>query len=558
MSFQAMSMEILCPDHPLGNEEDRYRNYCNESGELVRVDRLFSDPSKLSKSVFYENGQRVSVKIYNIDQEQTYEGDIEELSDGSYIKTSYSVEPFRAYIKKKTHVRDIPGQVLPLKLAEWIYEENENKTDSRLVLYLEYVEGTDIPLFKIFYDDNEEVEFYEEYTVNDPSAQVVLDVRVVGVRRLNRDQQVISDYSSQGPVRFDELYEENSWPAPKPLGVVVIDSGFETDHPDLVSHWYQNPKETFDGFDNDGNGLVDDVYGVNQVQGGEPINDLRESFLFNDKLRPIISHGTHVASLAMDGIERWSLAGFAGNYTNPAQLARIGEFIKTHKARFVNMSFSFETPGGMAPPRESFIALEELIESQSDALFFIAAGNSVSDLDEFPKFPAGWQHDNMVVVGALAAAEWQETPDPEYAIKADFSSYGKQSADIFAPGTDVMAAFLGGSYGPLSGTSMATPKALNVVARVAESFPGVSGKDLKTALLISAYIPDIENPLPCVSGGVVYEKRMREVLELKIKGLSFKEAALQVRQEGAPLVGESQDETYFAKLENFWSQAQLF
>lgn len=63
----------------------------------------------------------------------------------------------------------------------------------------------------------------------------------------------------------------------------VIDSGIAYDHPDLAANMWKNPGEIpNDGIDNDGNGLVDDVFGY----------DFRSDD--NEPMDPV-GHGTHVA-----------------------------------------------------------------------------------------------------------------------------------------------------------------------------------------------------------------------------------------------------------------------
>ena len=50
--------------------------------------------------------------------------------------------------------------------------------------------------------------------------------------------------------------------------VFVIDSGVDTSHPDLQDNLWSNPNEIpNDGIDNDNNGYVDDVHGINAISG---------------------------------------------------------------------------------------------------------------------------------------------------------------------------------------------------------------------------------------------------------------------------------------------------
>jgi hypothetical protein len=49
--------------------------------------------------------------------------------------------------------------------------------------------------------------------------------------------------------------------------VAVIDSGVDVEHEDLRDNLWRNPRETKNGQDDDGDGLVDDIYGWNFIGG---------------------------------------------------------------------------------------------------------------------------------------------------------------------------------------------------------------------------------------------------------------------------------------------------
>ena len=64
--------------------------------------------------------------------------------------------------------------------------------------------------------------------------------------------------------------------------VAIIDTGIQYDHPDLSANMWVNPNERVNGIDDDGNGVVDDIYGYNTITGsGDPRDDN--------------GHGTHCA-----------------------------------------------------------------------------------------------------------------------------------------------------------------------------------------------------------------------------------------------------------------------
>ena len=73
--------------------------------------------------------------------------------------------------------------------------------------------------------------------------------------------------------------------------IAVIDSGVKYTHPDLVANMWHNAREiAADGIDNDQNGYIDDVYGIDTVNNdSDPIDDN--------------GHGTHVAGIGRPPLE---------------------------------------------------------------------------------------------------------------------------------------------------------------------------------------------------------------------------------------------------------------
>jgi len=125
-----------------------------------------------------------------------------------------------------------------------------------------------------------------------------------------------------------------------------------------------------------------------------------------------------------------------------------------------------------------------------------AAGNSALNTDIRANYPSNYNttaavgYDAVISVAALTSA----------GILANFSNYGKTTVDLAAPGDAIYSTLPGGSYGNLSGTSMATPFVTGALALYASEHPLDSALALRTALL-SSVIKNASLTGSTVSGG---------------------------------------------------------
>ncbi|MGB3615974.1 MAG: S8 family peptidase [Elainellaceae cyanobacterium] len=257
--------------------------------------------------------------------------------------------------------------------------------------------------------------------------------------------------------------------------VAVIDTGVDYSHPDLVSNLWTNLGEIpGNDLDDDGNGYVDDYYGYDFVNSdGDPTDDN--------------GHGTHIAGIiAADDDNAFGTVGVApdakimvlkvldedseGTTFNAIQAVEYAILMGTD---VINASW-----GGGDYSQD----LSDAIAAAANVgiLFVAAAGNAGTNNDIEPQYPASYDLDNVISVGASAAS------DP----LASFSNYGPTSVDLVAPGDQIYSTLPDGSYGTLSGTSMAAPHVTGTVALLRAAYPTLSPNALKAAILKST------DPLP--------------------------------------------------------------
>ena len=147
-----------------------------------------------------------------------------------------------------------------------------------------------------------------------------------------------------------------------------------------------------------------------------------------------------------------------------------------------------------------------------DVLIVHAAGNDAKDIDAEPNFPTDENNgteiaDNLLTIGAL---------NYEYGSKlvADFSNFGKNNVDVFAPGVKIWATIPNNKYVYEQGTSMASPNAAGVAALVRSYYPSLTASQVKhilmdsgTAINTTVAVGETKTNVPfsstCVSGKIV-------------------------------------------------------
>jgi len=269
--------------------------------------------------------------------------------------------------------------------------------------------------------------------------------------------------------------------------VAVVDSGIRMTHQDLAGNLWRNPGEIpGNGLDDDGNGIVDDVHGINTVgtvTTGNPTDDFGHGTFVSGIVGASGNNGIGVSGVA------WNVKIMACKFLDGSGNGSFGDLIDclnyaiAKGAHVINLSI--ESPVANA-------ALSNAFQSVRSAGIIVtaAAGNSGTDNDLFPKYPAGLGFDNIIAVTATTRTDGQAY------------NYGATSVHLGAPGVSIFSTrrFSDSDYGQDSGTSYAAPCVAGAVALMKAKFPALSYQQIISRILGTVdLIPSLTGR--CVTGG---------------------------------------------------------
>ena len=274
--------------------------------------------------------------------------------------------------------------------------------------------------------------------------------------------------------------------------VGVIDTGVDYAHPDLAANIWTNPGEIAEnGVDDDANGVIDDVHGYNAITGsGDPMDDY--------------NHGTHCAgTIAGVGNNNTGVTGVmwqakilplkflnsqGSGYTSDA--VKAVNYAVALKKKGVNIRVLSNSWGGGGFSQ----ALSDAIQAANDEgiVFVAAAGNSASNNDFVPAYPASYRLDNVIAVAAV----------DRNGRLASFSNYGGQSVHVAAPGVEILSTVRNGGYASMSGTSMATPHVSGVAGLILCSRSELTPIEMRELLVQSSRLSPILDTKTVSNGSV--------------------------------------------------------
>lgn len=229
-----------------------------------------------------------------------------------------------------------------------------------------------------------------------------------------------------------------SRPEPLPTVIAILDTGVDYRHQDLIDNMWTNPDEIpNNNRDDDGNGIIDDVFGF----------DAAGDFGFPADGDPMdggvaIAHGTHVAALAgatlgndlgangaCPSARIMALKGSpnGGGFPVSAILSAI-DYAIAQRNRGVPVYVINASLGG--PEFNSVERSAYVAALNAGIVITAAAGNESVDNETTPTYPANYDVPNILSVGATTRTD----------AKAGLSNFSTTLVDIAAPGEAVFSA----------------------------------------------------------------------------------------------------------------------
>ncbi|MCE5313755.1 MAG: S8 family serine peptidase [Armatimonadota bacterium] len=361
-------------------------------------------------------------------------------------------------------------------------------------------------VYRLVFDEDIDVKQAVEQYANDPSVEYAQPNYILSLDWLPDDYYYNTDLQVPPVYSWNQVYSdmwglkklqcEMPWDSSQGEDVIVavVDTGVDRNHADIAANIWTNSDEIAgNSVDDDGNGLIDDVYGWNFSDS-------------NNNTLDTIGHGTHCAGIiAATGDNAVGVVGVApkckimpvrvfSNSTTAVCAAGI-QYAAANGAKILSDSWG---SAGVASNQ----TLEDAIDyaRSCGCIVVFSAGNSSCDV----KFQSPANYSKTI---AVAATNYLDE-------RADYSNYGP-GIDISAPGSDILSLrasgtdlyddggthIVGSTYYRLSGTSMACPFVSGAAALLWSMNPTWTRDQVESVLLASADDISAENPgLECSLG----------------------------------------------------------
>ncbi len=287
----------------------------------------------------------------------------------------------------------------------------------------------------------------------------------------------------------------------------IADTGVDYNHPDLQPNLYRNTADCdYDGIDDDGNGYVDDCYGVNVLCYPEGSYKPTAPGCNSPDALDDNGHGTHVAGIIgavgnnaylIPGI-LWNVKIIPCKFLNSGgvgdiagEIACLDYFLSLKREKGLNIVAVNASYGDYYPA--SSIQRDKIADlGRAGILYISAAGNDGRNNESVDFYPCNYDLPNQICVGSAG-------PGGDI---SSFSHYGSRKVKILAPGENIPSLKISfgtpaddcaASLKELSGTSMATAFVTASAGLLKSKEPFLTAGEVRERILTSAEVRDSLN-----------------------------------------------------------------
>ena len=298
-------------------------------------------------------------------------------------------------------------------------------------------------------------------------------------------------YSSQSNItatNIDDVWDQYTTGDGSQV-IAILDTGGDYTHPDLEPNTWINTAELngVEGFDDDGNGYIDDIRGWDFINlDNAPLDDNMHGTHVAGIIGAVGNNGIGIAGAAWD-VKLMHIKVFqSSGVGNSTTIAAGVEYASSNGATLLNMSF-----GSFAPSATLALALENayttavLVAAAGNAGVCIGPGKCPDNQDSYPYYPGSYSY----VLGVEDGAGNYDNFDQDGPIATSYENL--LNYELKAPGSSIMSTIPGGGYAPLTGTSMASPLVAGGLALYLQQKPNDS-KELLFGSLINTSNPNVD------------------------------------------------------------------
>jgi subtilisin family serine protease len=268
--------------------------------------------------------------------------------------------------------------------------------------------------------------------------------------------------------------------------IASLDSGVKLSHEDMSPAWVNPGEIANNGLDDDHNGHIDDVNGWDFYNNDkDPADDHWHGTFTMGIAAARGNNGLGISGVTwLARIMPLKVCGDAGCPTSFCVAAI--DYAVQEGADVINVSL-----GGGAYSQSEKDAIDRA--NAAGVLLVASAGNSGSNNDLSPTYPASYTSPNIISVAAMN----------RIGLMSSFSNYGAASVDLGAPGENILSTTTAlQKYGFADGTSFAAPFVTGAVAYLYGYNPSLTHTQVKQ-ILLNSVVPDDSLRGRSVSGGML-------------------------------------------------------